>query len=56
MLIVQYLRRFKHKDWNYSKARYFKKKEIEKLKELFVLHKVRSSIFPPVYMIYGEKI
>lgn len=53
--ILHSLRKYKHRKYNYSQVNYFKNKDLKLIKKIFDVKEIKSSLVPPVYMIYGEK-
>ncbi|MDH4079246.1 MAG: class I SAM-dependent methyltransferase [Nitrospira sp.] len=52
---VHLLRTFRHREWDYTKARYFTSEEIRVVSAIFDGVTVRKHSFPPVVLMLGHK-
>jgi ubiquinone/menaquinone biosynthesis C-methylase UbiE len=52
---IHILRAFRHREWDYTKARYFTPQEIRLVSDIFDEVVVRRRTFPPVVLIMGRK-
>jgi len=53
--LLHKLRRFRHRTWNYQKAKFFTDKELNLICDIFQVFEIKKTIFPPTYLIMGEK-
>jgi SAM-dependent methyltransferase len=53
--LIQGLRVLKHAKYNFTKTRYFTNKEIAMISSLFKVKIVKKTVFPPIYLVLGEK-
>jgi ubiquinone/menaquinone biosynthesis C-methylase UbiE len=54
-IFIYFLRRFRHRTWAVSKAKFFKRDDMKSFRESFKIIEIKESWFPPIWMIYGEK-
>ena len=53
--LLHALRRLRHRKWDYRNAHYFTSDEICIIRSIFELDVVRTTQFPPVYLLMGRK-
>lgn len=54
-IFVYLLRKFRHRKWAFSKAKFFKPDDMKLFQKSFNVIEIKRSWLPPVWMIYGEK-
>lgn len=53
--LVHAMRRIRHRDWDYRKARFFTDRELQLVGNIFDISEVRKKWLPPIYLILGHK-
>ncbi len=53
--IINTLRNVRHRGWDFSKAKFFKKTDMHLFSKLFDVIEIKTTRFPPVFFIYGCK-
>jgi 2-polyprenyl-3-methyl-5-hydroxy-6-metoxy-1,4-benzoquinol methylase len=54
-MFIHFLRKFRHRKWAFSKAKFFKSDDMKLLRRSFHVMEIKRSWIPPIWMIYGEK-
>jgi SAM-dependent methyltransferase len=53
--VYHYLRRWKHRRWDYTKAHFLKQSDMAIFRKTFDIAAVQTSSLPPIYLILGSK-
>mgnify|MGYP002399072008 FL=1 len=53
--LIHSLRRLRHRRWNYTQANYFTESQVAQIRNVFTVHEIKKTIWPPVYLICGHK-
>ena len=54
-IFIYLLRKFRHRKWAFSKAKFFKSDDMKSFHRSFDVIEIKRSWIPPIWMIYGEK-
>jgi SAM-dependent methyltransferase len=54
-IFIHLLRKFRHRTWDVSTAKFFKLGDMNLLRRSFDVIEIKRAWFPPIWMIYGEK-
>lgn len=54
--LINTLRVFRHRKWDFHKAHFFKESDLRLFYEIFSIKEIKKTLFPPIYLICGSKL